>query len=90
MQLLATIAQLIKLQLRCFARYETARAILSLAPDLFSVHDTGYNIRNSKIRLNIPQPRTDYTKKRFCYSARKCQSLPELKKKINKYYDNLI
>ena len=67
--------------------------------DLFSVR---YNIRNSEMRLNVPRPRTDHMKKSFCYSGavlfnslpqniRKCQSLPQFKKAINKYYnDNLI
>ena len=70
--------------------------------DLFSVRGTGYNIRNSEMRLNVPRPRTDYMKKSFCYSGavlfnslpqniRKCQSLPQFRKAINKYYnDNLI
>ena len=61
-----------------------------------------YIIRNSEMRLNVPRPRTDYMKKSFCYSGavlfnsfpqniRKCQSLPQFKKAINKYYnDNLI
>ena len=54
------------------------------------------------MRLNVPRPRTDYMKKSFCYSGavlfnslpqniRKCQSLPQFKQAINKYYnDNLI
>ena len=71
--------------------------------DLFSVRGTGYNTRNSEMRLNVPRPRTDYMKKSFCYSGavwpfnslpqniRKCQSLLQFKKAINKYYnDNLI
>ena len=69
---------------------------------LFSVCGTRYNIGNSEMRLNVPRPRTDYMKKSFCYSEavlfnslpqniRKCQSLPQFKKAINKYYnDNLI
>ena len=68
----------------------------------FSVCGTRYNIRNSEMRLNVPRPRTDYMKKSFCYSGavlfnslpqniRKCQSLPQFKKAISKYYnDNLI
>ena len=35
----------------------------------FSVHGTGYNIGNSKMRLNVPKPRKDYMKKSFCYSG---------------------
>jgi hypothetical protein len=68
--------------------------------ELFSVRGIGYIIRNSKMRLNVPKPRTDYMKKGFCYSGavfnslpqdiRKCQSLPHFKKAINKYYDNVI
>ena len=69
--------------------------------ELFSVRGIGYNIRNSEIRLNVPKPRTDYKKKSFCYRGavlfnslpqdiRKCQSLPQFKKAINKYYDNVI
>ncbi len=37
--------------------------------ELFSVRSIGYNIRNSEMRLNLPKPRTDYMKKRFCYSG---------------------
>ncbi len=58
---------------------------------LFSVRSIGNNIRNSKMRLNLPKPRTDYMKKSFCFSwdvlfnsfpqdIRKCQSLPQFKK----------
>ena len=68
--------------------------------ELSSVRGIGYNIRNSEMRLNVPKPRTDM-KKRFCYSGavlfnslpqdiRKWQSLPQFKKAINKYYDNVI
>ena len=31
--------------------------------DLFSVCGTGYNIKKSEMRLNVPRPRTDYMKK---------------------------
>ena len=69
--------------------------------ELFSIRGIGYNIRNSEMRLNLPKPRTDYMKKSFCYSGavlfnslpqdiRKCQSLPQFKKTINEYYDNVI
>ena len=33
--------------------------------NLFSIRGTGYNIRNSEMRLNVPRPRTDYLKKVF-------------------------
>ena len=69
--------------------------------ELLSVRGIGYNIRNSEMRLNVRKPRTDYMKNFFCYSGavlfnslpqdiRKCQSLPQFKKAINKYYDNVI
>ena len=68
--------------------------------ELFSVRGIGYNIRNSEMRLNVPKPRTDYMKKVFVIvfvlfnslpqDIRKCQSLPQFKKAINKYYDNVI
>ena len=60
---------------------------------LFSVRSIGYNIRNSEMRLNLPKPRTDYMKKSFCYSGAvlfNSQSLPQFKKAINKYCDNVI
>ena len=31
--------------------------------DLFSVRGTRYNIKNSKMRLNVPRPWTDYMKR---------------------------
>ena len=37
--------------------------------ELFSVRGSGYNIRNSEMRLNVPRPQTDYMKKSFCYSG---------------------
>ena len=75
---------------------------LTYIQNLFSIRGTGYNIRNSEMRLNVPRPRTDYLKKNFCYSGavlfnslpqdiRTYRSLPQFKKAINKYYhDNLI
>ena len=64
--------------------------------DLFSVRGTRCNIRNSEMRSNVPRLRTDYMKNSFCCSGaelfnsrqqniRKCQSLPQFKKAINKY-----
>ena len=52
------------------------------------------------MRLNVPRPLTDYMKKSFCYSGavlfnslpqniRKCQSLPQFKKAIDKYYNDI-
>ena len=70
--------------------------------NLFTIRGTGYNIRNSEMRLNVPRPWTDYLKKSFCYSGAvlfnslpqditTCQSLPQFTKAIDKYYhDNLI
>ena len=65
----------------------------------YSVRDTGYNLRNSETRLNLPKPRTNYLKRSFCYSGaylwnslpqdiRKLQTFPQFKKAVNKYYNN--
>ena len=43
------------------------------APDylqnLFSARGTGYNLRNSEIKLNLPKPRTNYLKRSLRYSG---------------------
>ena len=41
----------------------------SYLQDMFSVRGTGYNARNSDVRLNLPKPRTNYQKRSFCYSG---------------------
>ena len=71
----------------------------SYLQDMFSVRGTGYNIRNSDVRLNLPKPRTNYLKRSFCYSGaslwnsfpqeiRKLQSFAQFKKAIAKHYNN--
>ena len=44
-----------------------------LAPDylqdLFSIRTTKYNVRNLEMKLNLPEPNTNYLQKRFSYSA---------------------
>jgi len=32
-------------------------------------NDTSYRLRNSELRLALPQPRTDYVRKSFSYSG---------------------
>jgi hypothetical protein len=65
----------------------------------YSVRDTGYNLRNSETRLNLPKTRTTYLKRSFCHSGaylwnslpqdiRKLQTFPQFKTAINKYYNN--
>ena len=60
----------------------------------YSVRDTGYNLRNSETRLNLPKPRINYLKRSFCYSGaylwnslpqdiRKLQTFPQFKKAVN-------
>ncbi len=46
--------------------------------NLFSVRGTGYNLKNSEIKLNLPKPRTNYLKRSFCYNgALLWNSLPQ-------------
>jgi hypothetical protein len=65
----------------------------------YSVRDTGYNLRNSETRLNLPKTRTTYLKRSFCHSGaylwnslpqdiRKLQTFPQFKTAVNKYYNN--
>ena len=62
----------------------------------FSVHGSGYNLRNSEIKLNLPKPRTNYLKRSLCYSGallwnnlpqniRMLRSLPLFKNSLNYY-----
>ena len=37
--------------------------------NLFTARGTGYTLRNSEIKLNIPKPRTNYLKRSLCYSG---------------------
>ena len=66
--------------------------------EFFSIRGTGYNLRNSEMRLNLPKPRTNYLKRSFCYSGallwnslpqeiRKLQTQDKFKKALNKYFD---
>ena len=70
----------------------------SYLQNLFSVHGSGYNLRNSEIKLNLPKPRTNYLKRSFCYSGallwnnlsqniRMLRSLPLFKNSLNYYYN---
>ena len=70
----------------------------SYLQELFSIRGTGYNLRNSEMRLNLPKPRTNYLKRSFCYSGellwnsvpqeiRKLQTQAKIKKAVNKYFD---
>ena len=41
----------------------------SYLQNLLSVRGSGYNLRNSEIKLNLPKPRTNYLKRSLCYSG---------------------
>jgi hypothetical protein len=71
----------------------------SYLQNLFSVRGSGYNLRNSEIKLNLPKPRTNYLKRSLCYSGallwnslpqniRMLRSLPLFKNFLNYY--NLV
>ena len=50
----------------------------SYLQDFFSIRGTGYNLRNSQMRLDLPKPRTNYLKRSFPYSgALLWNSLPQ-------------
>ena len=59
------------------------KSLNGLAPpvylqDLFSERHTDYDMRDSLRKLNLPEPRTDYSKRSFGYSgALLWNSLPE-------------
>jgi len=36
---------------------------------IFRNYTTSYRLRNSEMRLGVPQPRTDYVRKSFSYSG---------------------
>jgi hypothetical protein len=70
----------------------------SYLQNLFSVHGSGYNLRNSEIKLNLPKPRTNYLKRSLCYSGallwnnlpqniRMLRSLLLFKNSLNYYYN---
>ena len=74
-----------------------------LAPDylqdLFSTRTTKYNVRNLEMKLNLPQPDTNYLKKSFSYSAasqwnnllnnlRTIESVRCFKREVNRFYEN--
>ena len=69
--------------------------------NLFSARGTGYDLRNSEIKLNLPKPQTNYLKRSFCYSgALLWNSLPQnirrlswltlFNNSLNQYYCNVI
>ena len=46
--------------------------------DMFVLCNTEYDVRNSRNRLSLPKPRTEYLKRSFSYSgARKWNTVPE-------------
>ena len=68
--------------------------------NLFTVRGTGYTLRNSEIKLNIPKSRTNYLKWSLCYSGallwnslpqniRRPSSLNLFNNSLNQYYYNL-
>ena len=70
----------------------------SYLQNLFSVRGSGYNLRDSAIKLNLPKPRTNYLKRSLCYSGallwnslpqniRMLRSLPLFKNSLNYYYN---
>ena len=70
----------------------------SYLQNLFSVRGSGYNLRDSEIKLNLPKPRTNYLKRSLCYSGallwnslpqniRMLRSLPLFKNSLNYYYN---
>ena len=76
------------------------KTINKLVPEnltnLFSVRSTDYNLRNAKMKLNLPKPRTDYLKRSFCYSrawlwnmlphfASTANSLRDFKNEVDRY-----
>ena len=67
--------------------------------DLFSIHSTKYNLRDSEIKLNLPKPHTNYCKRALGYSGallwnsvpvhlRKSDSLGYFKRELDKFYSN--
>ncbi len=55
----------------------------SYLQEFFSIRGTGYNLRNSEMRLDLPKPRTNYLKRSFCYSgALLWNSLPQEIRKL--------
>jgi 23S rRNA C2498 (ribose-2'-O)-methylase RlmM len=51
--------------------------------EFFSIRGTGYNLRNSEMRLNLSKPRTNYLKRSFCFSgALLWNSLPQEIRKL--------
>ena len=70
----------------------------SYLQNLFSVRGSGYNLRDSEIKLNLPKPRTNYLQRSLCYSGallwnslpqniRMLRSLPLFKNSLNYYYN---
>ena len=70
----------------------------SYLQNLFSVRGSGYNLRDSEIKLNLPKSRTNYLKRSLCYSGallwnslpqniRMLRSLPLFKNSLNYYYN---
>ena len=77
--------------------FKTLKSNPSYLQEFFSICGTGYNLRNSEVRLNLPKPRTNYLKRSFCYSGallwnslpqeiRKLQTQAKFKKAL-KYFD---
>ena len=67
---------------------------------LFSIRNTEYNLRNNKLKLNLPKARTNYLKRSLSYDGallwnslpeeiRSLTVFPHFKKAINDYYPYL-
>jgi hypothetical protein len=87
-----------KLRLGLMFKTLKSNAPSYLQESVFSIRGTGYNLRNSEMRLNLPKPRTNYLKRSFCYSGallwnslpqeiRNLQTQAKFKKAVNKYFD---
>jgi hypothetical protein len=70
----------------------------SYLQNLFSVRGSGYNLRDSEIKPNLPKPQTNYLKRSLCYSGallwnslpqniRMLRSFPLFKNSLNYYYN---
>ena len=70
---------------------------LDYLQNLFSARGTGYNLKNSEIKLNLPKPRTNYLKRSLSYSGallwnslpqyiRRSSSLTLFNNSLNQYY----
>ena len=67
--------------------------------NFFSVHETGYSLRDSEMILNLPKPQTNYLKRSFHYSGamlwnslpqniRKLESFVQFRRAVEEYYSS--